>query len=427
MLAVVALLFGLGAALAPFAWLGAIAGAGVLIALAVDIAIGPAPQNIAVTRGGEEAFALRRGATLTYAIENRTPREIRVGVIDTPSALLAYDPEEVTISLVPQSRDFVTRHVLPLARGKAELDTLYVWYENRIGLLRRRMCVAAEREIRIYPDLSAVERYGSLNARNRLIEAGLRRMRLRGVGTEPESVREWVAGDPFRAINWKATARSGRMMVAEYEAERSQNVVLLLDAGRLMTPRIGEQRKFDYAIGAALSLAAIAGLSSDKVGAVAFASEILRAYAPRAGGRSISRIASEIYDVEPRFEESDYERAFGYVRAHMQKRSLVVLFTDMVDPAAQSAVLAQIRLLSRRHFVLCVFMNDAAVEESLRTDPHTAADVYASAVALELREERRVAAATLARLGVRVIDVPARDLTTALIDQYLQIKQRGLL
>lgn len=153
----------------------------------------------------------------------------------------------------------------------------------------------------------------------------------------------------------------------------------------------------------------------------------MRAFAPRPSGRSLTRIAEEIHDVEPRFEESDYERAFTYVRTHVNKRSLIIFFTDMVDPVAQSTVLAQIGTLSRRHLVVCAFMNDAAIDRALATDPSGTGDAYAIGVALELREERRVAAATLARLGVRVIDVPARDLTTALIDQYLQIKQRGLL
>jgi uncharacterized protein (DUF58 family) len=194
-----------------------------------------------------------------------------------------------------------------------------------------------------------------------------------------------------------------------------------------MTPRVDEQRKFDYAITAAMSVASIAALANDKVGIVAFASDILHAYAPRSSGRSLSRLAGEVHSLEPRFEESDYDRAFAYVRTHVHKRSLVVFFTDMVDPVAQSAVLAQIGTLARRHLVVCAFMNDAAIDRTLERSPQAPADVFETGVALELREERLVAAAALRRLGVQVIDVPAHDLTTALIDRYLQIKQRGLL
>lgn len=360
-------------------------------------------------------------------MRNHSALAVRAGVIDSPVTLVRYDADEVHALVPARSEARMDRALTPIARGRAQLGTVFGWYENRVGLLRRRVRRAQPQELRVYPDLSAVERYGSLHMRNRVIEAGLRRMKLRGMGTEPESVREWAPGDPFRAINWKATARRGRVMVAQYEVERTQNVMIVLDAGRLMTPRIDEQRKFDYAVTAALSVAGVAALANDKIGVVAFAGDVLRAYAPRQSGRSSSRIAAELYDLEPRFEESDYDAAFAYMRTHVHKRSLIVFFTDMVDPVAQSAVLAQIGTLARRHLVVCAFMNDAAIEQRLNSTSENAGDAYATAVALELQDERKTAAAVLSRLGVQVIDVPARALTTALIDRYLQIKQRGLL
>jgi uncharacterized protein (DUF58 family) len=426
-LAIIALLFAAGGALRAIVPI-ALAAAGLFLAAAIlDAAIGPRNSQIAVERVAPEPFALRRHGSLAYQLCNYGAQSVRAGLIETPVALLRYDADEVTALVPSRSQVRAERAVTPIARGSAQLGMLYIWYENRIGLLRRRVRRRQEEQVRVYPDLSAVERYGTLQLRNRVIEAGLRRMKLRGVGTEPESVREWAPGDAFRSINWKATARRGRVMVAQYEVERTQNVMIVLDAGRLMTPRVDEQRKFDYAVTAALSVAAVAALANDKIGVVAFAGEILRAYAPRQTGRSGARIAAELHDLEPRFEESDYDAAFAYVRAHVRKRSLIVFFTDMVDPVAQSAVLAQIGTLARHHLVVCAFMNDAAIDKQLAVAPQHPNDVYATAVALELQEERRAAAAVLSRLGVQVIDVPARSLTTALIDRYLQIKQRGLL
>lgn len=426
-LAVSAALFAIAAA-SPALLALAYAGAAVLIAaLLLDAAIGPRTAHIEIERVQPVPFSLRRGAAIVYAVRNRSTHAVRAALIETPVAPLHYDADEAG-GIVPAASELaVERPVTPVARGSATLGTLYAWYENRIGLLRRRVRTSQPQEIRVYPDLSAVERYGSLHMRNRVIEAGLRRMKLRNMGTEVESVRDWTAGDPFRAINWKATARRGRVMVSQYEVERTQNVMIALDAGRLMTPRVDRQRKFDYAVTAALSVAGVAALANDKVGIVAFAGEVIRAFAPRQSGRSSSRIAAEIYDLEPRFEESDYDAAFAYLRGSVQKRSLIVFFTDMVDPVAQSAVLAQIGTLARRHLVVCAFMNDAAIDRRLQAPVRAASDVYATAVALELQDERKTAAAVLSRLGVQVIDVPARELTTALIDRYLEIKQRGLL
>ena len=426
-LAILAMLCAGGAVVAVFWWVAILASIILAVAAVADALAGPPTSALRIERVPPDPFSLGRASTIVYRVHNASGRIVRVRILEAPLALLRYDVDELEGWVAPHAQGLLERLVTPVARGSGELQTLYVTIENALGLLRRRIRMQQPAAVRVYPDLSAVERYGTLHARNKLIEAGLRRMRLRGAGSEAESVREWSAGDPFRSINWKATARRGKMMVSQYEVERSQNVMILLDAGRLMTARVGDRRKFDYAVTAALSVASVASLANDRIGVVAFASEILRAFAPRPSGRSPARVAQELHDLSPRFEESDYERAFTYVRSHVHKRSLVVFFTDMVDPVAQSNVLAQIGTLCRRHLVVCAFMNDAAIDTALSHEPKTATDAYAAGVALELREERRIAAATLARMGVRVIDVPARELNTALIDQYLQIKQRGLL
>lgn len=413
--------------LRPLLYVALLGAAALVVAVIADLVIGPPRRDLRLTREPSEHFALRVRAQLSYALENRSARLVRAAAIETPVRALRFDEDETLFDAPPHTRAFATRPVTPIARGADAFGAMYLWYDNAVGLLRRRVEVPAAAAFRVYPDLSAVERYGKLHARNRLIEAGLRRIRLRGQGTEFESLREWSAGDAFRTIDWKATARRGRVMVAQHEVERSQNVMIVLDCGRLMTPRLGEQRKFDYSVTAALSLASIAGLANDKVGLLAFASEIVAASAPRATRSSLAHLSELTYDLEPRFEESNYAKAFAYLRAHLRKRSLVVFFTDVIDPVAQSSVLAELGTLARRHVAVCVFMNDAAVADALETVPQTAPQAYRSAVALGLERERKVAAATLSRAGVITIDVPAAKLTTSLIDEYLRIKQRGLL
>jgi len=401
--------------------------AALLVAATVDAFVGPRPRDLTLEREPPEHLSLRVPVEIGYRISNRSHRAIRAGVVETPVRALRYLVDEATGAVPARSRATLLRAAMPVARGEDAFGALYVWYENGFGLLRRRMRVEAPQPFRVYPDLSAVERYGALHVRNRLIEAGLRKMRLRGTGTEFESLREWSAGDAFRAIDWKATARRGKLMVAQHEVERSQNVMLLLDCGRLMTPRIDSQRKFDYAVTAALSLATIAGLASDRVGVVAFAAEILAASAPRSTRSSVAALSELLYDLEPRFEEANYARAFAYPRNHLHKRSLIVFLTDVIDPLAQAALLAELGSLAKRHVLLCVFMNDAAVEAALAVQPAGAVDAYRASVALGLSEERRTAAAILGRAGALTIDVPAKKLTTSVIDEYLRVKQRGLI
>ena len=398
-----------------------------IVATLVDAIVVPGPKRVTFARTGDDRFALRVKGKLSYTCENRSRVTLRVGIVETPLRALEYDFDEVSADVPADSIATVARPVTPMARGADNLGTLYCWVESVLGLMRRRLRVDAPMEIRVYPDLSAVERYGALHVRNRMIEAGLRKMRLRGQGTEFESLREWSTGDPFRAIDWKATARRGKVMVVQHEVERSQNVMMVLDCGRLMTPRIQDQRKLDFTVTAALSVAAIAGLANDKVGVVAFARQILAASAPRSTRASLAALSALMYDLEPRFEESDYAKAFAYVRDHLHKRSLVCFFTDVIDPVAQSTVLAELGSLAKRHLVVCIFMNDEAIDAALIQSPTDVPAAYRASVALGLAQERRMAAATLAARGVLVIDVPARKMTTALIDEYLRVKQRGLL
>lgn len=403
--------------------LGIMLGAG----LVADLLLGPRSRDVVVTRTCEAHLRMRVDSTISYSIVNLSGVSIRAGIIEAPARTLFYVSDEVVATVESHSRARVARSVTPVARGPDRLGALYLWYENPIGLLRRRFSILQEEAIRVYPDLSAVERYGRLDVRNRIVEAGLRRIRMLGTGSEFESLREYLPGDAFRAVNWKATARRGRLMVSQYEAERSQSVMLLVDCGRLMTPYVGDQRKLDYSVTAALSLASIAALASDRVGAVAFARDVIAARAPRSTVASLQELSEQLYDLEPRFEEADYARIFSFAGRQLRRRSLVILLTDVADPISQSFVLAELRELARRHLIICLFMSDAAVEDAMHAQPQTVGDAFKLDVALGLSRERKAAAAILERLGVIVVDAPARSLSVALIDQYLRIKQRGLL
>lgn len=426
-LVVLALVYALGY-FVPALQVVALAGAAGLAGFcAADAMIGPRRRDVTIAREPLDHFALRSPAVLRYAIANRSRTPIRYWLVDSPMRLF-HLPESAAQGVVGAGKRSIARiDAMPVERGEASLGTVYVSVENPIGMIRRGWMVSSDAIARVFPDLSAVERYGMLARRGRLIEAGFRKLRLRGGGGEFDSLREYMPDDEFRAIDWKATARRGKLMVAQYDVERSQNVMLVLDAGRLMTPRIGSQRKFDFAVTAALSVASIASLADDKVGLLAFAGDIIEHIAPRSGVRHANGLTQRIYDLQPRFEESDYERAFAYLRRRQPKRSLVVVFTDMFDPVASATVLANMSVLSPRHLVVCVLMNDEAIEAAVAADPHTVHDAYRASVASTLLTERRKAAAVLGQRGVSVIDVPAAQLTVSLINAYIDIKSRALL
>ncbi len=426
-LIVVALVVALGAFWQPFVWIGAAAGI-LLVGFALtDAASGPRRRDVIIAREPIDHLALRSPAALKYSIENRGVTDVRYGIVDTPIDLVLMPEEPVRGTIGPSRRKVERFAVTPRERGSESLGDLYVTVENPIGLIQRRWRVPSDAKVQVFPDLSAVERYGALARRGRLVEAGFRKLRLRGGGGEFDSLRDYIPDDEFRMIDWKATARRNKLMVAQHDIERSQTVMLVLDAGRLMTPRIGEQRKFDYAVTAALSVAYIASLADDKVGLMAFAGDIREHIAPRSGDRHVAGLVQRIYDLQPRFEESDYAGAFAYLRRRQPKRSLVVFFTDMFDPVASATVLANVAVLSPRHLVICVLMNDEAIENALALDPADPEAAYRASVAAVLQAERRKTMAMLSKRGISVIDVPAKDLTVSLINAYIDVKARNLI
>jgi uncharacterized protein (DUF58 family) len=374
-----------------------------------------------------ERYALARADAFHYELENRATLPLRVGIVEAPVAKLAVALDATEVVVPPRSRSRAEVAFVPRERGRTVLGDSYAWYESAFGLVRHRVRLEGAQPIRVLPDLSALEGSDDLALRARLIDAGLRRLRRRGAGTEFESLREYGAGDAFRDIDWKATARRGRVMVAQHEVERSQQVIVAIDAGRLMAARLGDRRKLDYAVSAALGVAALARRAADRVGVHAFAAHTLAAVAPASGNAQAAAIVEALADIEPQLEESDYEHAALALRKSYRKRSLVVVFTDLFDPVASATVLAALALLVRTHLVLVALVNDAAIGDALAAEPHDAEAAYRAAVATALGAERARAVAKLRATGMLVVDVPARELRLALLDAYLDIKTRGLL
>jgi uncharacterized protein (DUF58 family) len=410
----------LGWPLALLATLGAFA---VLVAYDAVLLRG----EVEIERRVPVRLSLARRDVLTYEIVNRTGSERRVAVVEAPAERLAIDLGEPRATVPPRARATVSLGVVPRERGRTALRSYHARILSRLGIveLRRNFRIAVP--LRVMPDLSALDRSGDLVARTKLIDSGLRRLRRRGTGGEFASLREYTTDDPFRTIDWKASARRGKPMVAQYEVERAQQILVAIDAGRLMSPRLGDRRKLDYAVSAALAIAAIARLAADRTGVVAFAANVIARVMPGSGTQHSAQLTDVLSDLEPRFEEADYERAFLDIQRSLRRRSLVVLFTDLFDPVASSAVLGAAKLLTTRHLVLVVLMNDAAIAGALRATPHTAEDAYRAAVAATLADERARAVATLRDRGILVVDVPAAELTVALLDAYVDVKTRGLL
>jgi uncharacterized protein (DUF58 family) len=260
-----------------------------------------------------------------------------------------------------------------------------------------------------------------------LTEMGLRHTRTLGAGTEFERLRDYTPDDEWRRINWKASARRNKLIAMEYETERAQHVVCVLDTGRLMHPPIGAIQKLDYAVNAALLTSYVAALRGDHVGLLTFADQVDLFLAPRKGNSQFYTMLELLYNVQGQAVEADYARAFSYLSLKNKRRSLVIVFSDLVTQEAAKPLIAYMSRLAQRHLPLLVIMNDPNITNLAAREPANAQDVYERAVAEQLLDERRLILDTLNQAGVLTLDVPADKLSVAVIDKYLELKNRGAL
>lgn len=314
----------------------------------------------------------------------------------------------------------------PRHRGTYRYGALHVRARGPLGLVERQSRVPADAPAHVYPDLREIHRYEVTLRRGLAYGSGQRRSRVPGAGRAFERLREYEPDDDPRSISWTATARRGRPISVEYEAERQQRVLVLLDAGRMMSSTLGELTKLDHAVNTALMLAYVAERKGDEVGLLGFSDTVRSYLVPRRGRRQFLRVTEELRRLEVTTTETDYRAAFEFLRSRTARRSLVVLFTDLVDDEPSRGLVASVTRLAGSNLVLCCLLGDPRLGEVAAQVPSTTRELYERVVAQEVRDARAKALATLRQRGVHVLDVPADKLTAAAIGRYLELKQRAL-
>jgi uncharacterized protein (DUF58 family) len=276
----------------------------------------------------------------------------------------------------------------------------------------------------VYPDVVAAQRVVVALRRGQFRDPGLRARGPLGLGTDFESIRDYLPDDDVRQINWTASERAGRPMSNVYRIEQDRDVVCLLDAGRLMSaPLDARTTRLDAAVDAVTMVALVADELGDRCGVTAFDGQIRSQLRPRRnGGRAVVRA---ILDAEPTSVDSDYDLAFRSVSGG--KRSLILVFTDLVDAAAARALIGSVPILTRRHAVIVASVRDPDLDRARRRAPTNTHDVYAAAVAIDVLDERQRVANRLEHAGARVVEAPAAVLGEACVRAYLRLKARARL
>lgn len=375
-----------------------------------------------VSRTVDEKLSLGAENLVTLRVRNSSYGRLVGALRDEFPEDFAARGNVADVEIAPRSESDFAYHVTPPHRGDFEFGDAYLRLRGPLGMLARQIRYPKAEAVKVYPNILDLRRYEISLRRERVVQPGQKLTRVHGRGTDFESLRDYLPDDEFRAIDWKASARKGKMISRQYQEEKSQNVMILLDCGRVMGPVIDGLSRLDWSINAAMMLAHVAAIKGDKVGLMAFGEEIL-AYAPPTSGRSQTlSLLRMTYNLRSASGDSDYYRAFPFFARKWTRRSLAVVFTELDDPEASKPLISQISSLTRKHLVMVVAMADPAVVKSSTCEPESAEDAFQTAVARQVVQARKRAAAQLARAGAIVLDVPPSMFTPAVVNQYLRIK-----
>ena len=399
-----------------------------LAALVLDAARTPAPRTLEVVREAPAAFGVGRAAVVRYRWRHPARRRLALEVRERlPDPLGGADAPTRRLVVPPGAGLEERLELVPGRRGAGAGGGLAVRALGPLGLAWRQGAIALPWSATVYPSAADPPLRALPLQLLRRREAGLRAIRRPGEGRLFEGLREWVPGDETRIIDWKATARRGKPIARQYEDERRQQVLLVIDAGRLLTAEVNGVPRLETVISAALQLARAAVDHDDNVGLMVFADTVQRYVAPARGRRALRAVLEGLAHAQGRLAEPDYPAAFRYLAAHNRKRALTVLFTDVIDRTASEALVAHAATLRPRHLPLAVTLRDPALEALAAARPGDAPGAFERAAAEELLGAREAALAEMRGRGIMVLDVSPAAAATAVVTRYHQLKRRGLL
>jgi len=406
------------AALFAAAFLGLVAPPGLTVLVAIGIA---AAFTV-------DALMARARPTVTRDVSSilsrGVPTSLRLAAAHADPRVRVRQPLIPDFDLSPPEADGVLdATVVPRRRGRHVLPAMAARVTGPLGLAAWYRPTGTEAELLVYPDLPAARRLALAVRQGRFRSPGRLTRGPLGLGTDFESIRDYLPDDDIRQVNWRATQRTGRPMSNQYRVEQDREVICLVDCGRLMAAPLEDRTRLDAAIDAVAAVALVADEVGDRCGVVAFDQTVRRKLSTRrSGGDAVVRA---IFDLEPSELDSDYELAFRVVGS--SKRALVLVFTDLLDEAAASSLLAAVPILARRHAVVIASVEDPDVARFARTMPSREADVYAAVIAMDVLAAREQVAVQLRRAGAGVLEAPPDRLGAACVGEYLSAKARARL
>lgn len=385
-------------------------------------------DGLSIERRFAKRFAIGDPNDVTLKVRNDTGRTLSLRIKDEhPPEMRIVDAREASFTVERGTEAEFTYSVTPPKRGRYKFGGTVVRFRSRLGLVWCQKKLGEPTAVKVYPDMRRAREMELKAVGANSYLAIQRRSVRRGEGREFESMRDYVRGDELRHISWTTTARRAKLTTRQYQIERDQTIIIALDAGRLMTGRIGNETKFDTAIHATLALVSAAARGGDNCGIAVFGRKVKKFLPPKKSIGHIDGILEALHDLEPEMIEPSYSRAFQFIAANSKKRSFVIILTDLIDKESSAELINSLKLLRPTHLPLVVTIGDRDLNSTVSAVPSNLREVFVQSAAEEIIHHRDSALRQVETMGGLALDVTTQTLAPRLLETYLKVKERGLL
>lgn len=383
-------------------------------------------RGIRASRQCGDRFSNGDDNAVRIRVESNYPSPVRVEVVDEVPFVFQLRDLSFRFLLAAKEGKTLTYHLRPTRRGVCGFGRIRLFVTTRLNLVARRYTCGEPCEVKVYPSFLMLHRYELLAIGDDLTELGIKRIRRIGHHTEFEQIKEYVRGDDYRTINWKASARRHELMVNVYQDERSQQIYNIIDKGRMMQRAFRGMTLLDYAINASLVLSYIAMRKEDKAGLVSFDQQFDTFVPASRRPGHIQTLLESLYNQQTAFGETDFSALCTGLNRYVGKRSLLVLYTDFSGVGSLNRQLVYLKQLNRRHRLLVVFFEDADLKGYLSTPARDTEAYYQHVIAGKFVFEQRLIVSTLKQHGIYSLLTTPENLSVDVINKYLEMKNRQL-
>ena len=393
--------------------------------LIIDYFVSTDESQLTIKRCGEEKLSIYEKEAISFEVYNKSNYKLYLELKDEiPDFHFKTENKFMRGEILPHEKSVFQYFVVPTKRGAFTFKNLHFKYEGRMKLCMKEYKVNLDKEYKVYPNLKNLAKYRLSICNNRMFKQGQRSLKMLGKGTSFESLREYVAGDEYKRINWKATARGNKPIVNQYEPEKNQHVYMFIDTGRPMSYTVRGYRKLDLVVNTALVLSDIVNQNGDQSAMLLFNTEVTNMVMPGKGPGHRTKMLESLYHIDYNNETSNYDDCFFYFKKKERHRSIIFLFTDFDTVEEAENMLKVLPVISKNNMVIIILIKNESLEGVSLLKIKTGADLFNKGVALELLDERHKIINLLNRKGVLCIECAAEKLELSVINKYIQVKNQ---